>query len=37
MHSWRVPKDFKGKYKIKVEMAPGPFEVKQDETWHVIK
>ncbi len=36
-YRWRVPKDFKGKYKVQIDMDLGPFEVIQDETWHVIE
>jgi len=32
-----VPKDFKGKYQVKVDIDLGPFEAKQEETWHLIE
>jgi hypothetical protein len=31
-----VPKDFKGKYQVLVDIDLGPFETKQEETWHLI-
>jgi hypothetical protein len=32
-----VPEDFKGKFQVQVDIDLGPFEAKQDETWHVIE
>jgi len=32
-----VPDGFKGKYQVKIEVDLGPFEVKQEETWHLIE
>jgi len=32
-----VPEDFKGKYLVKVNMDLGPFEIEQEETWHMIE
>jgi hypothetical protein len=31
-----VPKDFKGKYQVKIDVDLGPFEVKHEEAWHLI-
>jgi hypothetical protein len=32
-----VPRDFKGKYQVQVDIDLGPFETIQDETWHLIE
>jgi hypothetical protein len=32
-----VPKDFKGKYQVQMDIDLGPFETIQDETWHLIE
>jgi hypothetical protein len=32
-----VPEGFKGKFQVLVDIDLGPFEAKQDETWHVIE
>jgi hypothetical protein len=35
-YSWRVPAGFKGKFQVLVNINLGPFETKQEETWHSI-
>jgi len=32
-----VPKDFKGKFQVQIDVDLGPFEVKQEETWYLIE
>jgi hypothetical protein len=32
-----VPEGFKGKFQVLVDIDLGPFEAKQDKTWHVIE
>jgi hypothetical protein len=32
-----VPEDFKGKYQVQIDIDLGPFETKQEETWHLIE
>ena len=34
--TWRVLRDFKGKYQVLVDIDLGPFEAIQDKTWHLI-
>jgi hypothetical protein len=31
-----VPDGFKGKVQVKIDANLGPFEVKQEEVWHLI-
>jgi len=31
-----VPPDFKGRYRVKIDMDLGPFAKEYDETWHSI-
>jgi hypothetical protein len=30
---WQVPKEFKGKYQVQVDVDLGPFEKKTEEIW----
>lgn len=33
---WQVPKDFKGKYQVLIDIDLGPFQAKQNENWRSI-
>jgi len=36
-YSWRVPSEFKGKFRVEVEANLGPFEYTTKEEWHTIE
>jgi hypothetical protein len=31
-----VPRDFKGRYQVLVDVDLGPLEIEQEKTWHFI-
>jgi hypothetical protein len=36
-NSWRVPADFRGRFRVQIDMEPGPFKIKQEDKWYSVE
>ncbi|MHC4386202.1 MAG: hypothetical protein ACYSU8_07145 [Planctomycetota bacterium] len=36
-YSWRAPDDFRGRFRIEVELDSGPFKVTQEDKWYSME